>query len=261
MKKPQLLLFICLLAASLFAGDYKKEHNASSQKNSGNSNNLQIDFKPVVGSVPLYFDSVYRNNSGEPYSVSAFKFYVGRFRLINAESGLEYPVADDKYFLVDAADSTTWFVSLAVPSFRYRGISFLIGVDSIRNVSGAQTGALDPANGMFWTWNSGYIMAKLEGHSPLSPLINNKFEYHIGGFQGNNSVLSKPVLLLPNGGFRQSDANSSTVITVTANVNDWFYSPHTLKIAKTPACTTPGALAKAISENYSKMFTITSITN
>jgi hypothetical protein len=46
------------------------------------------------------------------------------------------------------------------------GIRFLLGVDSARNVSGIQTGALDPARGMFWTWNSGYVMAKIEGSSP-----------------------------------------------------------------------------------------------
>jgi hypothetical protein len=34
-------------------------------------------------------------------------------------------------------------------------IKFLLGVDSLKNVSGIQTGALDPAKGMFWTWNTG----------------------------------------------------------------------------------------------------------
>ena len=37
-----------------------------------------------------------------------------------------------------------------------------LGVDSLRNVTGVQTGALDPAMDMYWTWNTGYVMAKLE---------------------------------------------------------------------------------------------------
>ena len=145
--------------------------------------------------------------------------------------------------------------------FRYNRISFTIGVDSARNVSGAQTGALDPLNGMFWTWNSGYVMAKLEGKSSVSSLVNNKMEYHIGGFRGDSSVLRKPVLLFPYGKYLDISPGSKASMTITANVNAWFSNPHELKIANTPSCTTPGQMAVAISENYSKMFTVTTITN
>lgn len=74
---------------------------------------------------------------------------------------------------------------------QYDSITFLIGVDSLHNVSGAQTGALDPVNDMFWTWNSGYVMAKLEGNSSSSPQMNQKFEYHIGGYSGKHNVVKK----------------------------------------------------------------------
>ena len=163
--------------------------------------------------------------------------------------------------LVDAADSLKCLVKLSVAPFRYNRISFTIGVDSAHNVSGAQSGALDPANGMFWTWTSGYVMAKLEGRSSVSSLVNNKMEYHIGGFRGDSSVLRKPVLLFPYGKYLQIGVGSKASMTITANVNAWFYNPHELKIANTPSCTTPGAAAVAISENYSKMFTVTAITN
>ncbi|WP_316930094.1 MbnP family protein, partial [Hymenobacter sp. IS2118] len=39
-----------------------------------------------------------------------------------------------------------------IPVGDYQSVSFTVGVDSARNVAGAQTGALDPNNGMFWTW-------------------------------------------------------------------------------------------------------------
>ncbi len=73
---------------------------------------------------------------------------------------------------------------------------FLLGVDSLHNVSGAQTDALDPAKDMFWTWNTGYVMAKLEGNSPSSALVNNKYEFHVGGFSGKYNVLKKILNLL-----------------------------------------------------------------
>ena len=135
----------------------------------------------------------------------------------------------------------------------------MVGVDSARNVSGAQTGALDPAKGMFWTWNTGYIMAKLEGNSPASP--TGIFEYHIGGFKQNESVIKKPVLLFPFGQILDLKPGKSSEMTVTANVNSWFYNPHDIKLNVNPVCTTPGILAQQIAENYSKMFIVDTVIN
>jgi hypothetical protein len=256
--KKQCLLPLLLLVAALVTG-CKKEYSGSGYPQA--DYNLRIDFTPMVDTVKLKLDSTFRNFFDEPYKVSAFKFYVSKFDLINTDSNQVYHVNDDKYFLVDAADTTTWQVKLAAVPFKYNRISFLVGVDSIRNVSGAQTGALDPGKGMFWTWNSGYIMAKLEGSSPRSGLPNNKFEYHIGGFKGRDNVLRKPVLLFPYGQFSEIVNGTKSVISVSANINAWFYNPHDLKIEDNPAVTTPGEMARDISENYSKMFTVTAITN
>ena len=57
-------------------------------------------------------------------------------------------------------------LNLYLPEGDYTELQFLLGVDSLHNVSGAQTDDLDPAKDMFWTWNSGYVMAKMEGNSP-----------------------------------------------------------------------------------------------
>ncbi len=262
MKKLPSVLIIAVIALLSLAGSCSKEYSSGEAPKS-DSFNLTILFKPVVDTLPLHLDSVtYSNYWKEKYSVSAFKFYVCGFRLINTDSNIERQINSDKYFLVNAADSTTWSVRLAAaPNYRYNRISFTIGVDSAHNVGGAQTGALDPVNGMFWTWNSGYVMAKLEGQSPVSPLVNNKMEYHIGGFRGDSNVLRQPILLFPYNQFLQVAPGRKSVMTITANTNAWFYNPHQVKISDNPSCTTPGQMAKDISENYSKMFTVTAITN
>ena len=257
------LFFILLIAAS---SSCSKEYSASGFTKAipkEDSFNLTINFTPMVDTLRLSFDSVYHNYWNEKYSVSAFKFYVSKFDLINTDSNRVYHVNTDKYFLVNAADSTTWAVKLLALPFTYNRISFLIGVDSVRNVSGAQTGALDPANGMFWTWSNGYIMAKLEGNSPLSSQPNNKIEYHIGGFTGDNNVLRKPTLLFPFGESLTitATAGRKSIINAEADVNAWFNNPHQIKIAVTPVCTSPGLMAKDISENYSKMFSVTEVIN
>jgi len=263
MKNQPVLTVLFTLLITVLVSSCSKEYSASGFAKTPveDSFNLTVNFAPMVDTLKLKFDSVYHNYWKESYSVSSFKFYVSKFDLINTDSNRTYHLNTDKYFLVDAADSATWAVKLLAVPFTYNRISFLIGVDSSRNVSGAQTGALDSAKGMFWSKSSGYIMAKLEGHSSLSSLGNNNIAYQIGGFSGDNNVLRKPTLLFPFGQFLQITAGKKSMINIDANVNAWFYNPHQVKIEDTPSCTAPGLMAKDISENYSKMFTVTAIIN
>lgn len=223
------------------------------------NHNLTIRFKAMAGADQLAFGSNYFNSWGEQFSVSAFKFYISHIQLITSDSGTVYDVNKNEYFLVNFADSNAAVVQLKAVPNKYIRISFLLGVDSIRNVSGAQTGALDPANGMFWTWNSGYIMAKLEGNSPASSQVNNKFEYHIGGFSGPDNVLKQVHLLFPGSQDVVLQPGKSSELTITADVNSWFFNPNDIKISVNPVCMTPGTLARRVSENYISMFTITNV--
>lgn len=229
------------------------------------THNLTLKFKAMADVVQtLELGKTYTNAWAEQYTVSAFKFYLTQIRLINTTSGLSQHVNKDEYFLVNFADSASVTLNLKAVPGTYNGIAFLLGVDSIRNVSGAQTGALDPAKGMFWTWSTGYIMAKLEGSSPVSNQPNNKFEYHIGGFSGTNNVLKQVTVPFPaaSTGYETNlkDGKSSQMV-ITANVNSWFEGPNALKIATTPVSMTPGPLSKQIADNYATMFTVAGIMN
>ena len=72
--------------------------------------------------------------------------------------------------------------------------SFTVGIDSAGVEEGATGGILDPVvNGMWWSWNAGYVAVKVEGQSPASPggargntidtTAANGFVYHIGGWK------------------------------------------------------------------------------
>lgn len=257
-----LLLPILFISGMIILGSScTKEYSASGipKAPEEDSFNLTIHFTPMVDTTRLHFDSSYTNYWKEKYTVSTFKFYVSKFDLINTDSNRTYHLNTDKYYLVDAADSTTWDVKLLAQPFIYNRISFLIGVDSARNVSGSQKGALDPAKGMYWSASAGYIMAKLEGRSPVAP--GNAFQYNIGGFSRDSSVLRKPTLLFPFGQFLQITAGKKSVINADANVNAWFFNPRQVKLKETPTCNSPGPLAVSISENYSKMFNVTAVLN
>lgn len=220
---------------------------------------LEIQFKPVVDADSLQLGNTYYNVFNEQYSVRNFKFYICQVELTNTDSSKTYKLNKDQYFLVDFSDPGSTRLTLNAVPYTYNRISFTLGVDSIRNVSGAQTGALDPANGMFWTWNSGYIMAKLEGNSPASNQQNQIFEYHIGGFAGSENVVQKINLSFPLNQAVGFLPGRSTLMTITANTNAWFASPNAISITSTPVCTTPGDLAKSIAENYANMFQVVNV--
>ena len=243
-------LLICSLA--VLAACQKK---VSDDVNIDASHTLSIRFKPMVAGIPLVMGDLYTNVWGEPYRVTAFKFYLTQIRLSNSVTGTSFSVNEGEYFLVNFSDTNTTVLNLrAIPS-TYNTISFLLGVDSIRNVSGAQTGALDPAKGMFWTWNSGYIMAKLEGNSPVSTQPNQAFEYHIGGFAGADKVQQTVTLSFPSAQV-QLPSNRSSSMIIEADVSTWFSNPNDIKLSVDPVCMTPGPLAKKIASNYSKMFSV-----
>ena len=158
--------------------------------------------------------------------------------------------------MIDEADATSKDIQLNIPPGNYSGISFLMGVDSLHNVSGAQSGALDPANGMFWTWNTGYIMAKMEGTSPVSSLPNQKIEYHIGGFAAPNNALRRVNFHFDN--TVNITGKNALHIDISANLQKWFDGPNAIHIADNAGTMTPGNLANKIADNYSAMFALVS---
>lgn len=222
---------------------------------SSSKNNITVTFKNVVSGAPMILnDSTYLNPFDETYTIKKFKYYITNVRL-NFKGGSFKET--NSYHLIDQNKTASLSFGFKAKKQNYQSITFLLGVDSLRNVSGAQTGALDPANDMFWTWNSGYVMAKMEGISPSSALVNNMFEYHIGGYAGENKVLKTITLQFLQ--ILKADEKNKIEIIINADANTWFKNPNDIRIATNPGISSPGSLAKKVSENYSNMFIIASI--
>lgn len=218
---------------------------------------VRITFNNTVSGKKIVLgDSTYMNPFGEKYTVRKFKYYVSNLSFKKGGPGF---ILKNFYQLVDesSADSKSFLVS--IPEGSYTGIGFLLGVDSLHNVSGAQSGALDPAKDMFWTWNSGYVMAKLEGNSPASTLVNHKYEFHIGGYSGKYNVLKNIVLDFPKNSAVIFSSKKITEVIINADVDAWWHHPHDIKIAERANIMTPGEWALAISDNYAHMFHIENI--
>ncbi|MFT3932126.1 MAG: hypothetical protein QM726_00810 [Chitinophagaceae bacterium] len=207
-----------------------------------------IQFRNMVGDKALVlFDETYTNRFGEPFVVSKFRYYISHLSYTDARNNII--TLSNNYYLVNEADSSSKNIQLPVTGIK--AISFWIGVDSARNISGVQTGSLDPMNGMFWTWNSGYIFAKLEGQSDSSHAPAHSFTWDVGGFRSTQNALRKISLSLPHK--KNNDDNS---VVINADVLQWFDAVHPLKISTSPVCHQPGKLAMQIADNYSHMFSI-----
>lgn len=246
MKKKNLILMILLVGTSWAIAHTISDLPASVKPN------LVIEFRHKAGHQIISLGHDYANGHKETFSISKFKYYLSNF-LLKSASKTKYTSTD--CYLVNEAEPLSKKIALNIPPGEYDSIGFLLGVDSINNVSGAQSGALDPLNDMFWTWNTGYVMVKLEGRSPLSKLSQQMIEYHIGGFRGQYSVLQR--IVFPKKIRVKKD--QTTVIVIDLDLLKWFSGKHVLKIAEHPSCTSPGALALRYAANYADMFSIQSV--
>ena len=251
---------IILLSLSLFlTGVFKSNHCLNKITVKEKTGILKISFVNTVKGTPIRLNTAsYTNPYSEQYTVSKFKYYISNIALAFPDGIYS---ETESYHLIDESDPASLSFGFMTTANSYQSLLFMLGVDSIKNVSGAQTGALDPLNDMFWTWNSGYVMAKMEGNSPQSTVVNNKVEFHIGGFSGVNNVLKKIKLNFPAGMMLDIKEGKTSEIIIEADLDKWWQDPNDLKISVNPVCTTPGVLAKKFADNYSKMFSIKTIKN
>ncbi|MGM0478304.1 MAG: MbnP family protein [Bacteroidota bacterium] len=195
-----------MIAVGLMAVSCKKEgctdpsainYNEEADKDDGSCEyeqfgttevNLKHEFGGMGNVVPFELNTEYIHPmSNDTLTYTKFKYYVSNFKLKKSDG--TWWTHPESYFLVDVSDASSTTLTISnIPEGNYTEVSYVMGVDSARNVSGAQTGALSTTNNMFWSWNSGYIMVKAEGTSPNSQSGN--FAFHLGGFSGSNNVIT-----------------------------------------------------------------------
>ncbi len=251
MKRTLLYIYVLLLAGILPAGCMREESMESSVSP------VEMTLTHFAAGDLLELNKLIINPHGEPVTFTNFAYYLSHFALIDASDRV-VPLSVE-YFLVNEKDPASKTLRFFAPTGTYKGLQLLIGVDSARNVSGVQSGALDPANGMFWSWNTGYIFAKLEGKSVVSNAPLQNVTYHIGGYKKQDGALQTVTLNFPER--LEVKKAKNPVIAAAADVDSWFAGKHSIQISVDAFCMNPGELARKISENYAGMFTITSITN
>ena len=252
--KTTACLFTIVFMFLLSAASAQQKQRQSSHSPTASMN---ISFSNLFHNQPIVLnDSMYTNVFGESFSLSKLSYYVSNICFFTAGKKIK---TGSNCFLINQRRDSAMNVAVHLPVGSYDSIGFLLGVDSIHNISGAQLGALDPLNDMFWTWNTGYIMQKIEGRSLVSNMVNNKMEYHIGGFKGQYNVLhfitlpfSAPKKLLLQKG-------KTNKLMIAANIDRLWKNEQNFRITTVPVCTTPGASAKQIASYFADIFSLVKI--
>lgn len=249
------LLSILFVSAVVLFSSCSKDKDNDPVPDPGNpvAPKLTIEFDHLAGNKKFYFDSTYTTANGDQITPTLFKYYISNIRLVGVNNA-EYAVPES-YFLVNHDIDDSKMINLSnLPEGKFKSIRFILGVDSARNMSGAQTGALDPVNGMFWTWNTGYIFLKLEGTSPSVPSATNEFSFHVGGFKVPN-VNFKEIELDFDGDELTLVKNGNPELHIVADVLEIFTNPNNVNLSSFgPLVHMPNSNATILSQNYANMF-------
>jgi hypothetical protein len=141
-----------------------------------------LEFVPQWQESPLPKDVFFFiGNTSDSLRISSLRIYLHTIQLESEgrvvwSSGKEHCLVD--VFEKDQAEIAMPKSELAKCDY----ISFVIGVDSTLQTTGAHSGVLDPIHGMYWTWQSGYIGWKFEGEE-LSAGQSAAIQWHVGGFR------------------------------------------------------------------------------
>ena len=238
------ILYILLFLTTALLSCKKEEIVTPNEKGS-----FALEFENLVNEIPLILNTqTYKNANGDSFNISVFKYYISNISLTK-DDGTVYKVPES-YFLIDAAKSASLLNSLTdIPVGDYTQIAFTIGVDKERNLAGAQTGALDPTLGMFWTWNSGYIFVKLEGNSPQSTATNNSLTFHIGGIADPNNTIRTYSKVFASGNPLRIRADKKPQIHFKVNVASLFTGKQNISFANLNF-TMGGANSVVVADNY-----------
>lgn len=249
MKKQILSTVLFLSFAPILFSSCKKDDD-----NGNKAGKADITFDNKVGNDDLTLaTATYKNQNGDDFTVNTFNYYISNIKLTTVD-GKTYAEPESYHLVKQDNPGSKKFSLNNVPAGKYKSVTFLIGVDSLRNVSGAQTGALATENNMFWSWNTGYIMMKFEGTSPQSAATNKNLTYHVGGFAGVNSVLRTVTLDFAS----PIDINgaASGNIRLKANLLQLFGSPNTVDFSQHQMSHLSGEASKKLADNYQTMFSL-----
>lgn len=208
-----------------------------------NKDVIEINFQPVFGNQKIQNEKdVFVLDNGDSLHISLLKFYISNIELL--QNGNSIWQEKKSFHFVDLDKKQSLHLQLKTPTgLTFNQIKFNLGIDSVTNVSGAMSGDLDPINGMYWTWQSGYINFKIEGTDQRSTAVHHSFGYHLGGYEYPNQTIQTIVL----------NVKSQKELNIKVDAKQFLDG---INIAEQAHIMTPGADAVQLSKKVATIFSI-----
>lgn len=202
---------------------------------------FKVIIKPVFQGEEIQKNHWYILKKGDSIQLKKVKFHLTDFKFKLKDNTVQK--IENSNFLIDVFTKKTLERTLILPNNKkYKTISFSLGVNEALNESGAHSGDLDPVNGMYWAWQSGYINMKIEGVSPECLTRKNKFTFHLGGFQ-------KPYPTLRNLNFpvKKRQKEITVIVDIAIFLNE-------ISLKENHSLMIPGERASLLTDIAVKMF-------
>ena len=170
------------------------------------------------------------DNTPKAVQVDKLQAYLGKFEFSYQNKA---SVVRSLYKLADWINEPKLYFQ-DIQFDKLTSIAFDIGVDSNQTLKGAMEGDLDPAKGMFWTWQSGYINLKVEYQKE-----GVEKSFHIGGYKGKQNAVYRINMNIPEGKLLTGisfDLKAFMLFTASKNISSVM---------------SPGEKAVMIANNYS----------
>lgn len=196
-------LFLSFALLAFFASGCKEESNTVTPPPTPTDETVsfKLRIEGVFGTTPFALNQPYVNAAQDTVRFTMAKFYLSEISVIDT-LGRSIPVRvvdttntvtidNQTVTLLDYANAQngTFELTLRAKPGLYRGMKFRVGVpfDLNHRDASVQPRPLNVDQGMFWTWNSGYIFHRLEGNFDSLGTQRN-FLYHIGTDNRNLTV-------------------------------------------------------------------------
>jgi len=207
------------------------------------TDSLNIIFNLEFEKLSVKLNKQYITPTNDTIALKSFKCYISSIQIYYADNTIFKQ--KDSYHLLDFENPSSFRIPItSVNDKLIFKVTFNIGIDSLTNTSGALNGDLDPINGMYWAWQSGYINLKIEGESPSCKTRKNEFHFHIGGYLPPFNTMRKIELIY------DKKANQ---INIGMDLNKFFAN---IKLAETNNIMIPGELAMKLADYSTKLFYI-----
>ena len=207
-----------------------------------NTDSLRVNFKVNFNKIPLELNKQYVSGTNDTLVLETFKCYISAIQIQYADKSVF--VEKNSYHLLDSENQSSLSIPITQTNDKHiTKISFSIGIDSLTSNSGALNGDLDPAKGMYWAWQSGYINMKLEGESPSCTTRKNQFHFHLGGYLKPYYAMRKVVF----------DVNTISNINIVIDLAKFFSA---IDLAQTNSIMIPGKQAMQLADVMAKLFYI-----